>query len=203
MRPGEQPATGVGLAAVGEVDGAVEGHPAIEQRIGRVPGHRAVVAVARGHQPVRSGHARHLAQRGDRIAQVLQDLVGVDHIEGPIGEGQGVGVTDDELDVVDSRGKGVRASRGEHVLDRVQSDDPAGRDSAREVERDMPGPRADVEQRHPGSQVGQEIGRRVLGGPPAMRAQHTLVMAVRVGLVDRLRHGPMLADTEPRGVRPG
>ena len=47
----------------------------------------------------------------------------------------------------------------------------------------VPGPQPTSSRRSPGAQVREEIAGRVLGGPPAMAAQHRLVVAVGVDVV--------------------
>jgi hypothetical protein len=57
---------------------------------------------------------------------VLQDLVGVHHIEGVVGEVQGVDVAHGEVDGVESLRGDLGAGQIEGGLGDLQSGDPAG-----------------------------------------------------------------------------
>ena len=82
VRPGEQEAARVGLAAGWRARRvSVQREPGVERGVGRVPGERGVVAVARGDHAAGLADAAHLAQRADRIGQVLQHLVRVHDVE--------------------------------------------------------------------------------------------------------------------------
>ncbi len=90
--PALEEAPGVGLGAVLARHGAVELEPAREQRIERRPGEAGVVAVAHRDQAARPGDAAHLAQRGHRVREVLEHLMGVHHVEGGVREAQAIDV---------------------------------------------------------------------------------------------------------------
>ena len=90
QRPGPKPAAGIGLAASLPGKLAVERQPARQRRMVGIPGHRGVVGIASRHDAARPAHPAHLAQRGDRIGQVLQHLVGVHDVEAVRVEVQGV-----------------------------------------------------------------------------------------------------------------
>ena len=47
----------------------------------RIPRHRRVVGVARGHDTIGLADAAHLAQRGDRVGEVLEHLMRVHDVE--------------------------------------------------------------------------------------------------------------------------
>ena len=139
-----------------------------------------VVAVARGDDAAGLADAPHLAQRADRVGEVLQHLVRVHDVERVVGEVERVHVG------------GARTRRCRlpaafaRPLAAIASADASmpitrpGRDAAREVERDRARPAADVEERRAGHEVRHEVRGGVLDGAPAMRAQHALVVAVRV-----------------------
>ena len=181
--PVAQVAAGVGLAAVGLGDRAVHLEPPVELGRRRVPAHRPVDGVARGHHAVGPAHPPHLAQRGDRIGQVLEHLVGVHHVERVVGVVEGVHVAGRP-----ARGSSTPASRGRRsrrvdgVGGGVDADHPPGRHPLGQVDRDRARAAPDVEQVDAGSEVGEQVGGRVLDRPPAVRAQHALGVAVRVGL---------------------
>lgn len=62
-------------------------------------GEGAVVAVAGGDETAGAGDTGHLTQRLDGVAHVLEDLVGVDHVEGAVKEGERVDVLNREVGV--------------------------------------------------------------------------------------------------------
>ena len=70
----------------------VQLHPAVEPLVAGRPDERRVVAVAHRQQPAGAKHAAHLGERGDRVAEVLQHLMGVDDVERAAGGVDGVGV---------------------------------------------------------------------------------------------------------------
>ena len=80
-RPSLEEASGVRLALVAACDRTVQLEPAGEQRVERRPRKARVVAVTRGEDTTRPQHATHLGQRPHRVAQVLQELVRVHHVE--------------------------------------------------------------------------------------------------------------------------
>ena len=96
---------------------------------------------------------------------------------------------------------------------RIDPPHAARRDPAREVERDRAGAGAHVEHRHAGPQLGQEVGGRVLGRPPAVGAwrcgrsarwwrgthamrgvRHEIRRLRRVRSADRRRRCPAVRD---------
>jgi hypothetical protein len=151
-------------------------------------------------------HAAHLDQGPHGIGEMLQHLVGVDHVERRGGRRYGVGGADGEVDV--AAPSSSRLGRGflDHVFGPVDADDGARRDTSGEVDRDRAGAATDVEHPLTGAQVGQEVRGRVLGCPPSVAAEDRLVMTVCVSLVhatdggadehDGARAGPAVADHE-------
>lgn len=67
--------------------------------VGRVPGHRRLVRVARRDDPAGTADPQHFPQPGDGITEVLEHLVGVHDVEGVAGCVEGVDVADREGDI--------------------------------------------------------------------------------------------------------
>ena len=201
QRPRLERPAGVRLGVVVPRDPVVDVQPAVQAGIRRVPGHRRVVGVADGDQAAGAADPAHLDQGGDRIGQVLQHLVGVHDVEAVVGEVEGVGVTDREIDVLQAllvrRGPGG-GQRGRFPVD---ADHPAGRDPRGQPEGDRAGPAPDVQHRRSGGQVRDQVAGGVLDRPPAVRAQHAGVVAVGVGVVGshaRILPGPDERDQADR-----
>ena len=98
MRPRQQPSPGVGLGLVAPGDGVVDLEPPVQPGIGGERHEGAVVDVPDGDHPARAAHPRHLPQRGDRVGQVLQDLMRMDDVERVVGRLERVHVADFERD---------------------------------------------------------------------------------------------------------
>ena len=181
MGPGEQPASGVGFGAVAVRDGPVDRQPTVEPRVGRIPGHRRVVGVAGGDDPLGAGAAPPLPQGGDGVGEVLEDLVGVHDVEGAVRVVEAVDVPDGEGGVVDGGrvGPGLLQRLG-HGFD---PEHPAGGDPSRDVNSDRSGTAADVEHGHPGSEVVGEVGGRVRDRARGVGAQDAGGVAGGVGLL--------------------
>jgi hypothetical protein len=111
---------------------------------------------------------------------VLEYLVGVDHVEARVGEVQGVHVGDREVDGFHATSGRLGAGQLQRLLGDLGGGHPARGDVPGEVGGDGAGSRTDVQQRHPGHQMRQQVAGGVGGGTPAVRAQHALVVAVRV-----------------------
>jgi hypothetical protein len=111
---------------------------------------------------------------------VLQHLVRVHDVEGTVPEVQRVHVTHHEVHI-GQRALGDGAARQLQRLGRaVQRGDPTRRHPRGEVRGDGARAAADVEQARAAVQVRLQVGRGVVEGTPAVRAQHALVLAVRV-----------------------
>jgi hypothetical protein len=175
-------AGGVGFGPVAPRDRPVDLLPAVQPRVGRVPGHRGVVRVPGGDDPVRAADPQHLAQGRDRIAEVLQDLVGVHDVERAVRGVDGVDVAGAEADRVESGGRGQGAGRVERFGSPVERDHPAGRHSRGHVDADGARPATDVQHVGSGDEAVGEVGGRVGDGAARVRAQHALGVAVRIGL---------------------
>ena len=104
-------------------------------------------------------HPAHLAQCGHGVGHVLEHLMGVDDVEGGIGEGQGVHVAADQFDGVRQpprlKSRPRRLERGGGA---VECDDAAGGDGLGEVGGDGCGAAADVEQSQARPEMREEIG---------------------------------------------
>ena len=159
MRPPEQVAAGVGLGPGPSRCRPVELEPAREAGVRRRPGHRLVVRVPRRDEATWAGHPCHLPEQAHRVADVLQDLVGVDDVEGVVSEGQRHGVRHLEAGPDVTRVDRRLPRQPHDRLRGVDADDLAGGDPLREVERDRARTAPDVEHPHAGSQVGGEVGR--------------------------------------------
>ena len=101
--------------------------------------------------------ASHLDQGCDRVGEVLQDLVGVYHVEGLILELQRLHVGGLELNI-------ARAAFFQHVdgLDDdrrfpIYSDCRSGRDPRSQVDGDRAGSASNIQQAHAGLQVRQQV----------------------------------------------
>ena len=114
-----------------------------------------------------------------RGQQVLQQLVGVDDVEVAIGEGKPVGTGDAEAGIRAGLLRLLARLDGD-LLAGVHADDQGRCEDPGEVHRDRARPAAHVEQAHPRSEVGEEVGGGVRRGPPPMGAQDALVVAVGV-----------------------
>jgi len=72
------------MAAVCAQHVALEVEAAFEGRILRIPGKRHVVGVAGSDDATRPADPTHLHQRSDRVGDVVEQLMSVDHVEGRI-----------------------------------------------------------------------------------------------------------------------
>lgn len=138
-----------------------------------MPSHRSVVGVTGGDQAAGDAHR---TQGADRVRHVLEDLVSVDDVIDLAGV-EGVHIVDTETEVglvvVDLR-------LGDDVSSLVDTEDLPGRDTAGKVGGDRARPAAEVEERHAGTHVGEEIPGRVPSCSPAMGPQHAFVVAMGV-----------------------
>ena len=96
-------------------------------------------------------------QRGHRVGQVLEHLVGVDDVEGAVGVVERVDVADGQLQVRRRRVGSRRLAGGvDHVGRRIDAHHAAWRDARGDVDGDGARPAAHVE--HVGA--GHQVGRR-------------------------------------------
>ena len=65
--PSQQPRPACGSPPLARASPAVEVEPPVEQRVGGIPGHRRVVAVAGGHHPAGPARPPHLPKRRHRV----------------------------------------------------------------------------------------------------------------------------------------
>ncbi len=156
------------------------------------------VGVTDGDDPSRPRDAVHFTQRGYRIGEVLQHLVGVDHVDGLVFKIEVIDVARAEVQVLHS---GVGPfSQGHDVLRPVHADHPAGVQQRREVCGDASGSAADVEQVHPGGKMLEEVAGGVGGAARGVRAGHAGVMTVGVDLIAHDRHVTPADRRAPAGV---
>ena len=142
----------------------------------------SLVTVPRGHHAPRTAHPPHLGQRGDRVGQVLKHLVRVHHVERSVAERQPVDVTGLEPEVGQAPAVGLGLGLGQHAGRRVDPGDLAVRHPGGQVRGDRARAAADVQYVHARLQVPQQVAGRVLGGPPPVRAEDGVVVAVQVSL---------------------
>ena len=104
-----------------------------------------VVGVPRRDHPARPADADHLPQRGDRVGDVLEHLVGVDHVVAGGREIQGVDVPDDDVDRAAAASVSFSAGQRRGALGGLQGRHAPGRDPLGQVNGDRAGPAAHVE----------------------------------------------------------
>ena len=148
-------------------DREVELDPAVEGGIGRRPDEGAVVAVPGGQHASGPQDPAQLDQGGDRIDEVLEHLMGVHDVEGGVVVAQGEEVAHLEAHV--GRFGSGRESLGlRHDLGRgIEADHLPGHQASGQVDRDRPGPAADVEQGEARRAGGAGGSRR--SSPPCAR----------------------------------
>lgn len=181
LGPDVQVRSRVGVAAHPPRDPAVDVVPRVQALETRIPGHAG--RLAHGHDAAGLGDAAHLAEGADRVRHVLQHLVGMHDVEGIVGIlVQIEHIAHGERRVGDALFLRQRAGRRQRLVRVVDPDDVAVRHVPGEVERDGARSAADVEDGHVPLEVGQEVGGRVCGRSPLMRAQRGRVV---IGGVDR------------------
>ena len=135
-----------------------------------------------------------LDERGHRIGEMLQDLMGVDDVDAAIVDLEGIGVTDREVDVDAALGRGS-AGRFDDVGRRVDAAHATRCDQRGQIDRESARTATDVEHVEPRAEMWDEVRGGVLRCAPSMRSR---VMAVRVGL---LGHRHSISDCRPGGKR--
>lgn len=120
--------------------------------------------------------------------------MGVDHVEGVVGELQRVHIGGAELDVFQAAFGGDLRRRLHHARRRFDGGHPAGGDQLGQVGGDGARPAADVQEPRSRTQMAEQIRRGVLRGAPAVRAQYRFIVSVGVRGHTRL---------SPRPARPG
>ena len=181
MRPGQQPAPGIGLAAA-RTGGQLVERPASRSSQSRLGTRSSRRSRSRGPRPahrVGTLGASHGARRPDRARAGAPGGHGR-HRMTPSGNGSAIASATWNVDVPEAGGRDVGPSRHEGRLDRVDAHDRPRRDQAREVERDGARATADIQQPHACLQMRQQIRGGVLGGPPSVRPEDALVMAMDV-----------------------
>ena len=163
---------------------AVEVEPDVEPGVGRIPGEAGVVTVAGGHQPAGAADPAHLGQGADRIGQVLEHLVGVDDVEGGVGEVE-VRRRRPRRSARWRAGTSAAVARARSMTAAALSTPTTwpGPEAPGQVDGDGPGPQPTSRMSRPGAEAGQEVGGGVLGRPPPVGAQDALVVAVGVAVL--------------------
>ena len=163
------------------MDRLVGRHPGVQAGQFGVPDGAGVVDFAHCDDAAGLDHPAELAQDLHRLGEVLENLVDMHDVEAVVVELEIVGVADDELDV------GPAPAEGRCLLDDrrggVEADDRTRREAIGEVDGDGAGSAPDVEQAQPGSEMRDEVGRRILHRPPGVRPDDARVMPVGVPLV--------------------
>ena len=180
LRPDVQPAARVGLATVGADDLAVFLQPVVHALDGRPPDGGRPVGVAGRDDPAGLGDTAHLAQDLDGVADVLQDLVGVNDVEGGVGEGERESVTRRKGDVRDAALGGVLACSLEYVGNVDARGVPLRKVFGREVDRDGSRATTDVEDGHVGLEIGDEVRGGVLHSAPGVGPEHRRVVTMSI-----------------------
>src|SRR5580700_5410867 len=172
----------VRLAADGARHALIEGSPLLQFGVFGEPEHAPVVAVPSGDDATSATDPSHLRQRAFRIDHVLQDLVGVDHVERAVIEAELRDVAHLEGDVALSPARGFDASLGQHAGRSVDPDDLALAHPARQTDGDRPRSAADVEDVRAGLEIREEVPGGILDRSPAMGSQDAVVMTMEVAM---------------------
>ena len=106
--PFEQMASGVRLTTVGAGHRAIHLQPAVDGRVVGMVRHGPVVGVAHRDVAARSQHPSRLAEGRHRVGEMLEQLVGVHHVETRRRERQRVHVGQFEAKVVEALLGGIR-----------------------------------------------------------------------------------------------
>lgn len=190
--PGEEMSSGVGLAAGAAGDRAIERLPVGHRLRRRVPEHGAVVRVTTRDEAVWLADASHLGHGGNRIGEVLEDLVGMYDVERSVVEGEPVDVAHLTRDVRLLARLAERSGLLHDAGVRVDADHRTVGHSPGESDRNRPRPTSDIEHLGIGPEVGQEVRGRVLHSALAVRAEHGFVMAMEISMFrGACLHGPM------------
>jgi hypothetical protein len=99
--PRQEVSTGVGLPPVGRDNRPIRREPLVETIVMGMPGHRFVVGIAGSHDTTLSAHTTHLTKSSDWVIEVLKHLVGMDDVERPIIEIEGVHIAHSKLKIGD------------------------------------------------------------------------------------------------------
>ena len=138
------------FAPLARVSLAVGGNGPVELGVvGEVP-EAGVVAVPGGDDAPRSAHPAHLGQGGHRVPHVLEHLMGVDHVEGAVGEPEVEDVADLEATRPRPASAGGGPGLGQDPGGGIDTDHPAGRHPRGQVAGDRARTAAHVQQRQPG-----------------------------------------------------
>ena len=191
---------GIGFGTV------VSGHPTVEvapsvheRRLGGTA-HRVVVGVAYGNQPAMSYDPAHLTERGDRVGEVLENLMGVDNVKRPAVEGQVVDRGFPEGDVGCSGLGAMAAGRLEdtgHHLDshHLPVGDPSG-----QARSDRPRSTTHVEDPQRAVEVGEQERSGGLNCASGVLLDDGRLMPVGVDVPLHLADGSCLLPVQRPGI---
>jgi hypothetical protein len=137
---------GVWLSSVGLRNLAVDTKPFVQAGVGRRPGEGSVITVADSDNTSGFTDPAHLPTGGHRVGQVLEHLVGVDHVEAIVGEVQLVHVAQVKAGI---GGVGAVRRLSDDLAGAVDAyDDPWG-DPRGEIDRNRAGAATNVEEIEP------------------------------------------------------
>ena len=191
VKPLHQHASGPRFGSNLVGDPAIERAPPIDACEPRRVYHRFVVGVSRGDDPTRTYDTAKLDERGDRVCQMLQDLVRVCRVEAVIGKRESIGIGDFEAQVVD-------ASSGRRLLgspdDALRVVDPgheSGRDESRDVDSDATGAASQIEHGHALAEVRSKVRRTVRDRSPGVVEYDSKMVPVPVQLAAFVTRHPL------------
>lgn len=186
-RPGEQAPSGIRLGPVVARDRGVDLAPPLEPLLVRRPGERPVVTVASSQDPAGSSETGHGGHRPDRVAPVLEDLVGMDDVEAPTLEPGISKVASAERDVAHTHLDGMCRSGRDGGFGDVYAEDCPRRHRPGQVRGEGARATSDVEEVVTGVQVGKQVGSGVFRRAAAMGAKDGILVTVGVDVLIR-RH---------------
>ena len=178
--PAHEAPSGIRFATRSPGESTVQREPLVQFRDLREPGEAGVVAVPYRDQPAGPADPSHLPQRAHRIAEVLQHLMGVHHVETVVVEVECVRVGQHEVDVRQSPVRRLGPRRRQTGVGVLHCGDSTGCNVFGEVGGDRSGPATDVQHRDSGREGIEQVSRRVLGGPGTVSLQHGFVVAMNV-----------------------
>jgi hypothetical protein len=127
--------------------------PPIEARIARPVGDGPPVHIADGGESAGTKYAEYLAQRRVALAEMLEDLMRVHHIEGGVAEWQCVDAALMERDIRQAASRGVTSRVLERVVRHIEADRFARRHALGQPACDAARAAADVQNSHPRPQM--------------------------------------------------
>ena len=183
-RPRKKPAPGVGLASVGPRGRHVRGKPQVHAFRLREPAHGGVYGVAHRNRPARADDSAHFLECRHGIVHVLKHLVGVDHVERAVFEGQRERVADGQLDPAQqASGRQGRPGGFNRRGRGIKRNDPPGRHKLGQIGGDGSRPASDVEQIHARMQARKEVGCRIQRAAARVPFEHSRAVPVGVPML--------------------